>query len=98
MAVTLEDVDHVARLARLGLADEERHALRADLESILGYVDLLRELEIPGEGPGVEGLPEDGCRERLDEVRQSQAADLVLPAAPTVDLEGRFFRVPKVLD
>jgi Asp-tRNA(Asn)/Glu-tRNA(Gln) amidotransferase C subunit len=43
MAVTLSDVDHIALLARLGLRDEERHALRAELESISAH----RQVERP---------------------------------------------------
>ena len=41
MPVSLEDVDHIALLARLGLTDDERSALRGELEAILGYVEQL---------------------------------------------------------
>ena len=42
--LTPKDLDHLCRLARLDLPEAERGRLRADLESILGYVESLREL------------------------------------------------------
>ncbi len=96
MAVTLEDVDHVAKLARLGLSNDERAALRSDLESILGYVDLLREVEIPA--TATDATASASCPERDDRVAVSDTATPVLAVAPRVEAEGRFFRVPRVLD
>jgi len=45
MAVSLEDVDHIALLARLGLTDEERVSLRGELEAIVGYVAQLSSID-----------------------------------------------------
>ena len=41
----------MARLARLGLRDEEKHSLRGELESILAYVEKLQELDTDGVAP-----------------------------------------------
>ncbi len=45
MAVTLDDVRHVAALARLGLADERAVALVAELNAILGHMEVLSSVD-----------------------------------------------------
>ena len=45
MKVTEKDVAYVAELANLDLTDEERSRMLRDLNSILDYVDRLRELD-----------------------------------------------------
>lgn len=51
MAITREDVVHVARLARLGLADPEIDTLVRDLGRILAYVDELSQVDTTGVPP-----------------------------------------------
>ena len=41
MAVSIDDVRHIAALARLGLTDERAHALTSELNTILGHMDVL---------------------------------------------------------
>jgi aspartyl-tRNA(Asn)/glutamyl-tRNA(Gln) amidotransferase subunit C len=94
MAVTLSDVDHIALLARLGLSDPERHALRAELESILGYVDQLRSLDTDAVEPTT-SVVDVRAPLREDRVTNGDAAEALVAAAP--DREGTFFRVPKIL-
>ena len=45
MAITEEEVKHIALLARLGLTDEEIKKLSSELTGILSYVDLLNEVD-----------------------------------------------------
>lgn len=45
MKITLAEVEHVARLARLELTAEEKERMRAQLDSILSYIDKLNELD-----------------------------------------------------
>ncbi|OYV73231.1 MAG: aspartyl/glutamyl-tRNA(Asn/Gln) amidotransferase subunit C [Gemmatimonadetes bacterium 21-71-4] len=45
MAVSLDDVRHIAGLARLGLTDERAHALVAELNTILGHMDALSRVD-----------------------------------------------------
>ena len=60
MAVTLDDVRHIATLARLGLDDERAQALVAELNTILKHMDVLAQVDTsniePATGAG-EGLP-----------------------------------------
>lgn len=43
--ITLDEIHNLARLSRIKLSDEEARSLRKDLESILGYVDQLAEVD-----------------------------------------------------
>lgn len=61
MGVTIDDVRHVAALARLGISDERAHALVAELNTILEHVEELShantsQLEAIG-GIGAAGMP-----------------------------------------
>lgn len=60
MAVSLDDVRHIAGLARLGLTDERAHALVAELNTILGHMDVLSRVDTSNAvaGPGAAaGMP-----------------------------------------
>lgn len=94
MPVTLADVDHVAALARLGLSAAERESLRAELESILDYVDQLRQLDTEGVEPTTT-LVQIRTPLREDRVTSEESAEALIAGAP--DCEGTFLRVPKIL-
>lgn len=61
MAVTLDDVRHVASLARLGLSDERAASLVAELNTILGHMEVLSGVDTSSVASGglvaSEGLP-----------------------------------------
>ena len=61
MAVTLDDVRHIAALARLGLTDERAQSLVAELNTILEHMDVLSKVDTKGVEPvagiGAAGLP-----------------------------------------
>ena len=61
MAVTIDDVRHIATLARLGLTDARAAAIVAELNTILGHMDELAKVDTAGVeeaiGVGAEGLP-----------------------------------------
>ena len=101
--VTLDDVRHVADLANLELTTEELPRLARDLNAVLGYIDQLNELDtkdiVPmaqvGDVLGV--VPAvSGERLRADVVKPSLDRPEVMAEAPETD--GRFFKVPKVIE
>jgi aspartyl-tRNA(Asn)/glutamyl-tRNA(Gln) amidotransferase subunit C len=102
--VTLEDVRRVAELANLELTAEEVPRMQRDLNAILGHIDQLNELDTSGIpamaqvgemlGGGTLLDREEGLR--TDEVRPSLDRAEVMSAAP--DSDGRFFKVPKVIE
>jgi aspartyl-tRNA(Asn)/glutamyl-tRNA(Gln) amidotransferase subunit C len=51
MSVTPDDVKHVARLSRLGLEEDRVPALVAELNGILGHMDVLQQVDISGVPP-----------------------------------------------
>jgi aspartyl-tRNA(Asn)/glutamyl-tRNA(Gln) amidotransferase subunit C len=61
VAVTIDDVRHIATLARLGLTDARAAAIVAELNTILGHMDELAKVDTAGVeeaiGVGAEGLP-----------------------------------------
>jgi aspartyl-tRNA(Asn)/glutamyl-tRNA(Gln) amidotransferase subunit C len=61
VAVTIDDVRHIATLARLGLTDARAAAIVAELNIILGHMDELAKVDTAGVeeaiGVGAEGLP-----------------------------------------
>ncbi|HEX2778267.1 MAG TPA: Asp-tRNA(Asn)/Glu-tRNA(Gln) amidotransferase subunit GatC [Gemmatimonadaceae bacterium] len=61
MAVTIDDVKHVARLARLGMTDERAGQLVSELNRILEHMAVLEKVDVEGvmgaEGVGAAGMP-----------------------------------------
>ena len=93
--ITLADVEHVARLARLALGDAEKAQMRSQLEAILGYVEQLRRVDTAGVEPTAHVLPLVNVM-RDDEVRPSYPVEAMLANAP--DAEDGQFRVPRILE
>ena len=61
MAISIEDVRHIARLARLGVSDARAEALVRELNTILEHMDVLSRVDTAGThevaGVGAAGLP-----------------------------------------
>jgi aspartyl-tRNA(Asn)/glutamyl-tRNA(Gln) amidotransferase subunit C len=100
--VTEKDVSYVADLAHLELTDDERAHMLKDLNSILGYIDRLNELDTTTVEPMAQAASRYGAGQdadhamRPDEPRPSLPHVLVLRTAPVSD--GIFFKVPKVIE
>ena len=95
MKLTLEEVRHIALLARVGLSDEEMEKLREQLSSILENFEILQEVDttdVPTTAQ-VTGL-ENVIRE--DEAIPSFPQKEILANAPQTE-EG-FFRIKAVLE
>jgi len=95
MKITIKEVEHVARLARLELTEEEKERMRAQLDSILSYIDKLNELDTSVVEPTSHVLPMTNVF-REDEVRPSLSQEEALANAP--DRQDLFFRVPRILE
>lgn len=95
MSVTLKDVEHVAKLARLALTDTEKARFTEQMNAILKYAEKLNELDTEGVEPTSHVLPVKNVL-REDEARPSWPIEDVLKNAPE-DEDGQF-RVPAVLE
>ena len=93
--ITPEDVEHVARLARLALTASEKARMREELDAILAYVDTLRALDTDGVEPTAHVLPVVNVM-REDEPRPCLPAETMLANAP--DRSDAFFRVPRIIE
>ncbi len=91
MAITSEEVLHVARLARLALTDDEVERLGAQLNAILEAVGKVAELDLEDVEPTAHPLELVNVWAE-DEPRPSLPVDEALANAP--DREAGFFRVP----
>ena len=101
--VTLDEVRHVAELANLELTAEEMPQMQRDLNAILEHIAELNALDttdVPAMAQVGEMLGEatdaEGAELRRDEVRPSISRAAVMAEAPETD--GRFFKVPKVIE
>jgi aspartyl-tRNA(Asn)/glutamyl-tRNA(Gln) amidotransferase subunit C len=93
--ITLAEVEHVARLARLALGPDEQERMRRELDTILAYVEQLRRVDTTGVEPTAHVLPLVNVM-RDDEVRPSYPVDAMLANAP--DPHDGQFRVPRILE
>lgn len=93
--ISRQDVEHVARLARLELSDAEIERMREQLNAILGYIDKLRELDITNVEPTSHAVPLVNVM-REDEVVPCVPTDAMLANAP--DRVGELFRVPRIIE
>jgi aspartyl-tRNA(Asn)/glutamyl-tRNA(Gln) amidotransferase subunit C len=91
MAISREEVLHVAALARLDLADEEVERFQEQLNAILEAVGKVSELDLSDVEPTAHPLDLSNVWAE-DEPRSSLSVDEALANAP--DREGAFFRVP----
>jgi aspartyl-tRNA(Asn)/glutamyl-tRNA(Gln) amidotransferase subunit C len=92
--ITRDDVEHVARLARLALTDDEAGQLTAQLEVILEHAAQVSALDTAGVPPTAHPLPLSNVL-RPDDPRPGLPRDEVLAMAPAC--EDDRFRVPRIL-
>jgi aspartyl-tRNA(Asn)/glutamyl-tRNA(Gln) amidotransferase subunit C len=109
--VTDKDVAYVADLANLDLSADERRRMLRDLNSILGYIERLSQLDTASVAPMAQVSDRYGVNESRqgsdrfayairddikDGLRKSLPHDVALKNAP--DTDGTFFEVPKVIE
>jgi len=95
LKLSAQDVEYVAKLARLEVAETEKEKLTAELNDILLYIDKLNELDTAGVAPMTHAIAVTNAF-REDTVLESLGSERALANAP--DARGEFFRVPKVID
>lgn len=93
--ITLQEVEHVARLARLELSGAEKERMRRELDGILSYIDKLRALDTTGVEPTSHAVPLTNVL-RDDVEKPSLPRDEMLANAP--DRNRELFRVPRIIE
>ncbi|MEM1317953.1 MAG: Asp-tRNA(Asn)/Glu-tRNA(Gln) amidotransferase subunit GatC [Pseudomonadota bacterium] len=95
MSVDLATVKRVAALSRIRVTDERAQELVPELNTILGFVEQLNEVDIEGVEP-MTSVVDMEMRKRADVVNDGDIADAVTVNAPASD--DHFFAVPKVVE
>jgi aspartyl-tRNA(Asn)/glutamyl-tRNA(Gln) amidotransferase subunit C len=95
MKLSREEVLHIARLARLGLTEDEIDRFREQLSNILENFEVLQQLDTTGIPPTAQSIALQNVM-MVDEVAPSLPPSQVLANAPRKE-EG-FFRVRAVLE
>jgi aspartyl-tRNA(Asn)/glutamyl-tRNA(Gln) amidotransferase subunit C len=91
MAISSDDVLHVAQLANLPLSESEVARMSEQLSGILGHVEALSGLDLEGVPPTSHALELENVT-RPDEPRPCWPREDVLANAP--DAQDGMFRVP----
>lgn len=95
MSVDIDTVKRVARLARIAVTEDEAGRMTGELNTILGFVEQLGEVDVTGVEPMTSVIPME-MKKRQDIVTDGdKAADIVANAPST---EENFFLVPKVVE
>ena len=98
MPINQSDIEKVAQLAHLELAEEELKTFGAQIAEIVSYVEQLNEIDTSNVEPALGGLTPEGEKtesSRNDEIEGSLGQKVALAEAP--DPASGHFRVPKVL-
>lgn len=95
MAISREDVIHVARLARLELTEEEIELFRGQLSAVLERAQRIQALDLDDVPPTAHPVSLRNVW-RDDVIVPPESPDAILDAAPS--REGPLFRVPRILE
>jgi aspartyl-tRNA(Asn)/glutamyl-tRNA(Gln) amidotransferase subunit C len=95
MSLTIQEVEHIAKLARLALTDEQKERYRGQLSAILDHVAKLQELDTRDVPPTTGGLLTE-MPLRADEARPGLSSEALFANAPEKD--GDQFKVPPVFE
>ncbi|MDH7488719.1 MAG: Asp-tRNA(Asn)/Glu-tRNA(Gln) amidotransferase subunit GatC [Anaerolineae bacterium] len=95
MPLSLQQVEHIAELAKLALTDEEKERYRLQLSAILEYADMLQRLDLDGVPPMSHAVALTNIT-RPDEPAASSPRDEILANAP--DHKDGLIRVRPILE
>ena len=91
--ITVKDVEHVAKLARLELTEEEKEKFAGQLGDVLKYVEQMNEVDTSNVVPMAHAVDFVNVM-REDKVNYEQTKAELMKNAP--DEEDGFFKVPKI--
>ncbi len=95
MSVDIDTVKRVAKLARIEVSAQQAEKMQGDLNTILGFVDQLNEVDIEGVEP-MTSVVDVAMKKRVDVVNDGDKADDIIANAPAS--EDNFFMVAKVIE
>ncbi len=94
MAITMQEIEHLAKLSKLALSEEEKERLTGEMQSILAFADKLSALDTAADPTMFAAEGQNVFRE--DEIKPSLPTAAILQNAPEQDMEC--FVVPKTVE
>ena len=91
--ITTKDVEHVAKLARLELTEEEKEKYTYQLSDVLKHVEQMNEVDTTNVEPMNHPIDFVNVM-REDKIIYENTREELMSNAP--DVEGEFFKVPKI--
>ena len=91
--ITIKDVEHVAKLARLELTEEEKEVFTHQLGDVLAHVEKMNEVDTTGVEPMNHPIDFVNVMREDNKIYENTREDLMSNAP---DIEGEFFKVPKI--
>jgi aspartyl-tRNA(Asn)/glutamyl-tRNA(Gln) amidotransferase subunit C len=95
MKVTVKDVEHVAKLARLGLKQVEKKRFTEQLSRILEYAEIINKLDTKNVAPTSHAIPMKNVF-RSDRVSEFEDRNSIIANAPKE--ENNMFSVPRIME
>lgn len=93
--ITVKELEHLANLARIELTEDDKRSLLKEFDSILGYVDQLKKVQVSMDEAGRLGPVRNVTREDLVENTTPEDRERLLQEAP--NREGDFVAVKKII-
>ena len=93
--ITIKELEHLATLARIKLSEDDKKSLVKEFDSILGYVDRLKKVDVSLDSSGRVGSVKNVMRADVAEQVSVEDRERLLNEAP--DREGDFIAVKKIL-
>ncbi len=94
--ITKKEVQHIAKLARLGLTEKEIEKMRKELSSILGYIEKLKEVDISGVEPTYHPVLVENIMRNDEEIKERGVKILkLIKLAPKT--KNGYLKVKKII-
>ena len=95
--ISKDEVQHIAKLARLGLAEKEVEKFQKELSSILDYFEKLKEVDVSGVEPTSHSLPVENVmrKDRETEKLKNRKTEKLLELAP--ETKDGYLKVKSIL-
>ncbi len=96
--LTKAEVQHIAKLARLGLSEKELEKYRKELSSILDYIEKLKEVDVSGTEPTSHPLKVENITRKDGGKTEARSANskILLEMAP--DKKEGYVKVKQILN
>ena len=91
--ITIKDVEHVAKLARLELSETEKEMFTEQLGDVLAHVEKMNEVNTVGVEPMNHPIDFVNVMREDNKIYENTREELMSNAP---DVEGEFFKVPKI--